>query len=195
MQLCNILYVLICHLVWKHLGILTCFKLISPERIKNMDKKNVHFSEIHGYYLAVLVIQWGFYIWDWCRQPLLFFTVQELCGEHVTIYMFVSVLCSILKCKLLPCFVFLFCHPNYFILPHVSWTCTLFAIILFCPLCQCIQFQGSEFFNSLSHEIQNSESVGLFGKDLKSSFFLSHIIIHCTLFLLFFNLLINHFSF
>ena len=62
-----------------------------------------------------------------------------------------------------------------------------------------IQFQGPEFFNSLSREIQNSESVGLFGKDLKSSFFLGHIYVvpfvelH-TFSFLFFNLLINHFS-
>ena len=35
------------------LDLLTCFKFISPERIKNMDTKNVHFSEIHVYYLAV----------------------------------------------------------------------------------------------------------------------------------------------
>ena len=33
-QPCNILCVLFCHLVWKHHGILTCFKLMSPERIK-----------------------------------------------------------------------------------------------------------------------------------------------------------------
>ena len=85
----------------------------------------------------------------------------------------------------------------------------------FCPLCQCnfficplvklvfknfsIQFQGPEFFNSLSCEIQNSESVGLFGKDLKSSLFLSHIYIVLfvelhTFSFLFFNLLIDHFS-
>ena len=51
------------------------------------------------------------------------------------------------------------------------------CLFFFSSLCQCIQFQGPEFFNSLSREIQNSESVGLFGKDLKSSFFLSHIYI------------------
>ena len=73
------------------------------------------------------------------------------------------------------------------------------CLFFFSPLCQCIQFQGPEFFNSLSREIQNSESVGLFGKDLKSSFFLSHIYIALfaelhTFSLLFFNLLINYFS-
>ena len=62
-----------------------------------------------------------------------------------------------------------------------------------------IQFQGPEFFNLLIHEIQNSESVGLFGKDLKSSFFLGHIYVVLfvelhTFSFLFFNLLINHFS-
>ena len=110
MQLCNILYVLFCRLVWKHLGILTSFKLISPERIKNMDTKNVNFSEIHVYYLSV-GHSVSIYIWGWCRQPLFFFTVQELCSEHVTLlkkaykfYMFVSVLSS----------------PKYFILPCVS---------------------------------------------------------------------------
>ena len=89
------------------------------------------------------------------------------------------------------------------------------SLPFFCPLCQCnlftcplvkpifekfsIQFQDPEFFNTLSREIQNSESVGLFGKDLKSSFFLGHIYVvpfvelH-TFSFLFFNLLINHFS-
>ena len=65
-QPCSIFYVLFCHLVWKHLEILTCFKLMSPERVE----KN----------------QWGFHIWDWCQQPLFFFTVQELCSEHVTLF-------------------------------------------------------------------------------------------------------------
>ena len=62
-----------------------------------------------------------------------------------------------------------------------------------------IRFQGPEFFNALSREIQNSESVGLFGKDLKSSFFLGHIYVVLfvelhTFSFLFFNLLRNHFS-
>ena len=126
--------------------------------------------------------------------------------------MFVSVLCSILKYKLLLCFFFLFCEPKYFILPCVSETCTFFAFFLSFVSVQSfymppwpifekfsIQFQGPAFFNSLIREIQNSESVGLFGKDLKSSFFLGHIYVvlfvelHTFSFLLF-NLLINHFS-
>ena len=88
------------------------------------------------------------------------------------------------------------------------------SLPFFCPLCQCnlftcpldqylkrfsIQFQGPEFFNSLSRDIQNSKSVSLFGKDLKSSFFLGHIYVVLfvelhTFSFLFFNLLINHFS-
>ena len=81
------------------------------------------------------------------------------------------------------------CELNLYFLCHY----------FFCPLCQRIQFQGPEFFNSLSREIQNSESVGLFGKDLKGSFFLSHIYMvpfveRHTFSFFFFNLLINHFS-
>ena len=38
-----------------------------------------------------------------------------------------------------------------------------------------IQFQGPKFFNSLSPEIQNTESIRLFGKRLKNSFFLSQV--------------------
>ena len=74
------------------------------------------------------------------------------------------------------------------------------AIFLHAPLKRfSIQFQGPEFFSLLSHEIQNSKSVGLSGKDLKSSFFLGHIYVVLfvephTFSFLFFNLLINHFS-
>ena len=101
------------------------------------------------------------------------------------------------------------------ILSYLVWAKLVLSLPFFCPLCQCnlftcpldqylkrfsIQFQGPEFFNSLIREIQNSESVGLFGKDLKSSFFLSHIYMvpfverHTFSFFFFFNLLINHFS-
>ena len=125
--------------------------------------------------------------------------------------MFVSVLSSILKCKLL----LLLCFVVQIILSYLAWAKLVLCLpLFFCPLCQCnlftcpldqylkgfwIQFQGPEFFNSLSREIQNSESFGLFGKDLKSSFFLSHIYIVLfvelhTFSFLFFNLLINHFS-
>ena len=38
-----------------------------------------------------------------------------------------------------------------------------------------IRFQGFKFFNSLSREIQNRESISLFGKRLKNTFFLSQI--------------------
>ena len=101
------------------------------------------------------------------------------------------------------------------ILSYLAWAkLVLCLLFFFCPLCQCnfficplvklifknfsIQFQGPEFFNSLSCEIQNSESVVLFGKDLKSSFFLGHISIVLfvelhTFSFLFFNLFINHF--
>ena len=127
--------------------------------------------------------------------------------------MFVSVLCSILKYKLLLCFFF-FCFVSQNILSYLVSAKLVLSLPFFCPLCQCnlftcpfdqylkrfsIQFQGPEFFNSLSREIRNSESVGLFGKDLKSSFFLGHIYVVLfvelhTFSFLFFNLLINHFS-
>ena len=126
--------------------------------------------------------------------------------------MFVSVLCSILKYKLLLCFVFSFVVQN--ILSYLVSAKLVLSLPFFCPLCQCnlftcpldqylkrfsIQFQGPEFFNSLSREIRNSESVGLLGKDLKGSFFLGHIYVVLfvelhTFSFLFFNLLINHFS-
>ena len=38
-----------------------------------------------------------------------------------------------------------------------------------------IWFRGPKFFNSLSQEIQDSESIGLFGKRLKNSLLLGHI--------------------
>ena len=110
-------------------------------------------------------------------------------------------------------FVLFFCFVIQNILLYLVWA--KLCLPFFCPLCQCnlftcplvkpifekfsIQFQGPEFFNALSREIQNSESVGLFGKDLKSSFFLSHIYVVLfvelhTFSFLFFILLINHFS-
>ena len=76
--------------------------------------------------------------------------------------------------------------PNYFrnmftlasqLHSHYTRNCNLYYI----PPCRTnirnfsIQFQGPKFFNSLSPEIQNSESIRLFGKDLKNSFFLSQI--------------------
>ena len=99
-QPCSIFYVLFCHLVWKHLGILTCFQLMSPERIE----KN----------------RWGFHIWDWCRQPLFFFTVQELCSEHVTLFICLLVFYVQYQNTNFYFVLFLFCCPKYFILPCVS---------------------------------------------------------------------------
>ena len=127
------------------------------------------------------------------------------------IYMFVSVLCSISKYKLLLCFVFVLlskifyltlCELNlYFLCLFLSFVSVQSFYMPPWPIFEkfSIQFQGPEFFNSLSCEIQNSESVGLFGKDLKSSFFLGHIYVVLfvelhTFSFLFFNLLINHFS-
>ena len=46
----------------------------------------MYISLKYMYIIYQLVIQWGFYIWDWCRQPLFFCTVQELCSEHVTLF-------------------------------------------------------------------------------------------------------------
>ena len=189
MQLCNIFSVLFCHLVWKHLGILTCFKLMWPERIKKYGYKKCTFL----WNTCILSISWSF------SEAFIFETDADnlfssvLCRNYEWtchfIYMFVSVLCSILKYKLLLCFFF-FCFVVQIILSYLVWAKLVLSLPFFCPLCQCnlftcpldqylkrfsIQFQGPEFFNSLSREIRNSESVGLFGKDLKSSFFLSHI--------------------
>ena len=76
--------------------------------------------------------------------------------------------------------------PNYFrnmftlasqLHSHYTRNCNLYYI----PPCRTnirnvsIRFQGPKFFNSLSPEIQNSESIRLFGKRLKNSFFLSQI--------------------
>ena len=76
--------------------------------------------------------------------------------------------------------------PNYFrnmftlasqLHSHYTRNCNLYYI----PPCRTnirnfsIQFQGPKFFNSLSPEIQSSESIRLFGKRLKNSFFLSQI--------------------
>ena len=76
--------------------------------------------------------------------------------------------------------------PNYFrdmftlasqIHSHNTRNSSLFYI----PHCRnnfrkfSIRFQGPKFFNSLSREIQNRESISLFGKRLKNTFFLSQI--------------------
>ena len=77
--------------------------------------------------------------------------------------------------------------PNYFrkmftlasqLHSHYTRNCNLYYI----PPCRTnirnfsIRFQGPKFFNSLSIEIQNSESIRLFGKRLKTnSFSLSQI--------------------
>ena len=72
--------------------------------------------------------------------------------------------------------------PNYFrdmftlasqLHSHYTRNCTVFYIL---P-CRTnirnfsIRFQGPKFFNSLSPEIQNSESICLFGKRLKKLLF------------------------
>ena len=57
------------------------------------------------------------------------------------------------------------------LLPHIPYT-------FYIPYCRTnlrklsIRFQGPTLFKSLSHEIQNSESISL-AKDLENSFFLS----------------------
>ena len=77
--------------------------------------------------------QWGFHVWDWCQQPLFFFTVQELCSEHVTLFMFVSVLCSILTYKLLLCFFFSVLLAKIFYLTLCQRN--LYFLCLFFVLC------------------------------------------------------------
>ena len=48
-------------------------------------------------------------------------------------------------------------HSSLFYIPHCRTNFRKFSI----------RFQGPTFFNSLSREIQNSESISLFGKRLK----------------------------
>ena len=101
--------------------------------------------------------------------------------------------------------------PNYFrdmftlasqIHSHNTRNSSLFYI----PHCRTnfrkfsIRFQGPRFFNSLSREIQNSESISLFGKRQKKTeknpFFLSHNILFLsyTPFLFLFSLSFSLFS-
>ena len=126
--------------------------------------------------------------------------------------MFVSVLCSILKYKLLlGFFVFVLsskifyltlCQLNlYFLCLFLSFVSVqsfymppwpIFEKVLN-PVSRSWVFQLAKSWNS------KQWSVGLFGKDLKSSFFLGHIYVVLfvelhTFSFLFFNLLINHFS-
>ena len=97
--------------------------------------------------------------------------------------------------------------PNYFrdmftlasqIHSHNTRNSSLFYI----PHCRTnfrkfsIRFQGPWFFNSLSREIQNSESISLLAKDRKNPFFLSHNILFLsyTTFLFLFSLSFSLFS-
>ena len=74
--------------------------------------------------------------------------------------------------------------PNYFrdkltLASQVHSHNTRSSSLFYIPHCRTsfpkfsIRFQGPRFFKSLSREIQNSESISLFAKDLKNSFFLS----------------------
>ena len=60
---------------------------MSPERIKNMDTKNVYFSEIHVYYLAVGHSVSILYLRLMPTTSfLLYSALIELCSEHVTLF-------------------------------------------------------------------------------------------------------------
>ena len=52
-------------------------------------------------------------------------------------------------------------NSSVFYIPHCRTNFRKFAI----------RFQGPKFFNSLNREIQNGESISLFGKRLKKSLF------------------------
>ena len=121
---------------------------------------------------------------------------------NIKIQTFTLFFFSVLLAKI---FYLTLCQRNLYFLCLFFVLCVS-AIFLHAPLTNIwkdnssqFSFKVLSFFNSLIREIQNSESVGLFGKDLKSSFFLGHIYVvpfvelH-TFSFLFFNLLINHFS-
>ena len=76
--------------------------------------------------------------------------------------------------------------PNYFrdistLASQIHSNNTRNSNLFYIPYCRTnlrkfsIRFQGPTFFNSLSREIQNSESISLFGRRLKNSFFLSKL--------------------
>ena len=121
---------------------------------------------------------------------------------NIKIQTFTLFFFSVLLAKI---FYLTLCQRNLYFLCLFFVLCVS-AIFLHAPLTNIwkdnssqFSFKVLSFFNSLIREIQNSESVGLFGKDLKSSFFLGHIYVVLfvelhTFSFLFFNLLINHFS-
>ena len=145
MQLWNILLVLFCHLVWKHLGILTCFKLMWPERIKKYGYKKCTFL----WNTCILSISWSF------SEAFIFETDADnlfssvLCRNYEWtchfIYMFVSVLCSILKYKLLLCFFFFVLSSKLFYLTLCELN--LYFLCLFFVLCVSATFLHAPLTN------------------------------------------------
>ena len=104
-----------------------------------MDTKNVHFSEILAYYLAVGHSVSILYLRLMPTTSSLLYSARIMLWTCHFIYMFVSVLCSILKYKLLLCFFF-FCFVSQNILSYLVSAKLVLSLPFFCPLCQCNLF-------------------------------------------------------
>ena len=98
-----------------------------------MDTKNVHFSEILAYYLAVGHSVSILYLRLMPTTSSLLYSARIMLWTCHFIYMFVSVLCSILKYKLLLCFVFFVLSSKIFYLTLCQLN--LYFLCLFFVLC------------------------------------------------------------